>query len=774
MPGALPIDALIPQILETLRSSRNLVLEAPAGAGKTTRVPPALLAFPGEVLVLEPRRLAARMAARRVAQERGERLGETIGYQVRFEEVSSPRTRLRFLTEGVLTRRLLSDSQLSGVTAVVLDEFHERHLDGDLALALLKHLQDTTRTDLRLIVMSATLNAAPIAAYLGVCPVLRSQGRLYEVSISYSGHSASPLEDQVASAVEKVGDGLDGDILVFLPGAAEIRRAMRSCQKIAAQLGLWVLPLYGDLSPEEQDRAVQPAERPKLILSTNVAESSITIDGVTVVIDSGLARVAADSPATGLPTLFVQRISKASAMQRAGRAGRTQAGRVIRLYAAEDFHRRPDHDVPEIQRRELSQVVLELRTLGLDPQTVSWFDPPPPESLAQGYELLNRLEVSKYARRMSAMPVHPRLARMLVESERRGAAREGIAVAALLSANDRYAKTDVLEAIEEPRSPGLQQMAKQIARFVRGGATAADDAGIRMSILSGFPDRVARRRSDTEAQLASGRSAALPPGWRSEFLVALDIEDRRDQSLPLIRLASSIEPEWLVDLFPDRVCERNELIWNRTAERVEARSALVYGEIVIEETRASPDTTAAAELLAQKAYEAGVSKFIDPEEIEAFLARVAFAARHSDIPELTEADVKDALEALCLGLKSFAELKEAAASGSLLRVLRSRLPKAAERLLDEIAPERYPLRGRQVKVQYARNQTPWIASRLQDFFGLRETPAIARGQVPLLLHLLAPNKRAVQVTSDLAGFWERLYPQVKKELSRRYPKHQWP
>ncbi|MGH9593669.1 MAG: helicase-related protein, partial [Bryobacteraceae bacterium] len=308
----LPIDALLPRIVEGVDAGRNLVIEAPPGAGKTTRVPPALLGS-GEVLVLEPRRLAARLAARRVASEFSERIGETVGYQVRFEDVSGPRTKLKFLTEGVLTRRLLSDPRLIGVGTVILDEFHERHLESDLALALLRRLQKTTRRDLRLVVMSATLDAGPIVDFLDGCPILRSEGKLFDLAIEYTPHSAALLEDQVATALERLLPGLSGDVLVFLPGAAEIRRSARAVERIAERAGMLVLPLHGDLSPAEQDRAVARADRRKVILSTNVAESSVTIEGVTAVIDSGLARVAADSPWTGLPSVEVRRISQASA-----------------------------------------------------------------------------------------------------------------------------------------------------------------------------------------------------------------------------------------------------------------------------------------------------------------------------------------------------------------------------------------------------------------------------------------------------------------------------
>ncbi|MBL8177245.1 MAG: ATP-dependent helicase HrpB, partial [Bryobacterales bacterium] len=356
----LPVDSLLPQIAAALREHSCLVLEAPPGAGKTTRVPPALLdAVKGEVWVLEPRRLAARLAARRVAAERGEELGETVGYQVRFEQVAGPRTRLRFLTEGVLTRKIVSSPLLRGVDAVVLDEFHERHLDTDLALALLRRLQSGPRRDLKIVVMSATLDASPIAMFLGGCPALRSEGRLFEMSVQYRPHSSDALEQQVQGAVEGLlTKNVPGDVLVFLPGAAEIQRSLRALEPAARRWDLLLAPLHGDLSPEEQDRAVQPAGRRKVILSTNVAESSVTIEGVRAVVDTGLARVASHSPWSGLPLLSVKKISQASAIQRAGRAARTGPGVVVRLYPEEDFLRRHQRDVPEIARLDLAEMAL--------------------------------------------------------------------------------------------------------------------------------------------------------------------------------------------------------------------------------------------------------------------------------------------------------------------------------------------------------------------------------------------------------------------------------
>ena len=791
----LPIDPLIPEIVAHLRAAENLILEAPPGAGKTTRVPPALLdLFEREVLVLEPRRLAARLAARFVAAERGESVGGTVGYQVRFEEVAGPRTRLRFLTEGVLTRRLLSDPTLARVAAVVLDEFHERHLEGDLALALLRRLQRTQRPDLRLLVMSATLDAAPVAQYLGGARVIRSEGRQYPLEIEYTPHSPAPIEQQVAAALERLATrGLAGHVLVFLPGAAEIRRAHTACAPFARRNGGLLLPLHGDQSPEEQDRAVGPSEQRKVILSTNVAESSITIEGVGAVIDSGLARIASHSPWSGLPTLQVARISQASAKQRAGRAGRTGPGRVVRLYPVEDFARRPAHDTPEIARADLSPAALLLHAMGVDGlQGLDWLDAPPAAAVEHAEDLLRQLGAFTHlGQEMARYPLHPRLARLIVEARRRGVAEQGATIAALLSAGERLpaephaaTRSDLLVLMESPWSPATERMVRQVRRLARpprpptpGPRPPAEDA-LLISVLAAFPDRVARRRESSELQLAGGGPALLAPSstvTANQFLVAVEAEDRPDQKLPLVRIASGIEPEWLLDLFPERIRETAQIEWNRTAERVEAVSALMFDHIAIESHRAPPDPQAAHALLMEKAMEAGFARFADPAEIDAFLARVNFASQHAPIPPLGADDVGLALRSLASGLKSFAELESAARDGGLLSALERQLPPPARRLLDEVAPQRIRLaRGRHARVHYEAGQPPSIASRLQDFFGMSQTPAVARGAVPLVLRLLAPNQRPVQTTSDLAGFWQRLYPQVRKELARRYPKHAWP
>jgi ATP-dependent helicase HrpB len=764
------VDTILPEIIDSLKRCPNLVIEAPPGAGKTTRVPPALLEIvSGEVVVLEPRRIAARLAARRVAWEAGEQVGQTIGYQVRFEEAVGPKTRVRFVTEGVLTRRLLSDPGLKGVDAVVLDEFHERHLESDLALALLKRLQQT-RPNLRIVVMSATLDAGPVAQYLNGCPVLRSEGRQFDLSISHLPYSPKPLETQLTEALELlIAEEPSGDVLAFLPGAAEIRRAMRESQAVARRAGLLVLPLHGDLTTAEQDRAVAPASQRKVILATNVAESSVTVEGVTAVIDSGLARIATYSHWTGLPTLHVGRVSKASAKQRAGRAGRTGPGRVLRLYTVEDYMRRPEHDEPEIARSELSQLCLALRAMRIGDRTagLNWLDAPPAAAVERAELLLDRLGATgAMVHQLARYPLHPRLSRILTAAKERGVGEDGCIAAALLGSGARSEKNDLLAAIDADQDYRTRQQVEQLRRIARPARqTKHNDDALLMSILTGFPDRVARRRVGNQVLLSTGGSAEVAgEAPQYEFMAAVDAEDRKDKPLPLIRMAARIEPEWLIELFPDHVREQSGVEWNRQTERVEAVSALLYDELMIQQSRgAMPDADAAAQLLAQKALEAGIDRFVDRNALDEFLARVEFAGVESP-------DVPQALREVCMGLRSFTELKSAAEHfvAALER-------KMGIRSLNEIAPPRIRLpSGRETKVHYEPGKPPWIASRLQDFFGMRETPRIGPGRTPVVVHLLAPNKRAVQTTADLAGFWERLYPQVRRELMRRYPRHSWP
>jgi ATP-dependent helicase HrpB len=841
----LPIDPLLPEIVAALRAHPTLVLEAPPGAGKTTRVPRALLdaglAQGGEIVVLEPRRLAARMAARRVADEFGEAVGDSVGYQVRFEDVSSARTRVRFVTEGVFGRKIISSPELRGVAVVVLDEFHERHLQGDVALALVGRLRRSSRPDLRVVVMSATLATGALAEHLGA-PILRSEGRRFEVAIEYlPSPDDRPLASQIASAVRSlVAAGLDGDVLVFLPGAGEIRRAREACAKIAAEADLLVLPLHGDLSPQEQDAAVRPADRRKVILSTNVAESSITIDGVVAVVDAGVARVASQAPWSGFPRLRVEKISRASATQRAGRAGRTRPGRCLRLYTRADFDSRPEHDAPEIRRLDLTQTWLELAALGAG--DLPWLEAPPEASVRAARELLRRLgaldqgdRLSDTGRAMLAFAVHPRAARVVVEGERRGVPEDACTAAAILAEGDlrassraRFGESRTDDRATEPsdlvalvdlfyeardsgfsagalRAIGLDpgathavaRAASQLERACRRGRRTGDgsgaadaDASLRMALLAGYPDRVAKRvRPGARAiALAGGGSAELAETSvvrDAEWLVALDAEERTGAtSAPwgagrpaarggvVVRLASAIEPEWLLDLFPGDVVETMDVTWDARAERVQARESMTWEGLLLHATeRAEAPAADASRVLAEAAVAAGPGAITPREPFDRWLARARFAASVDASLRAPDDDaVRAAIVELSEGRRSFAELREA----GLLDTLRH-APGMRAGEVDRLSPDRVTLTGgRAVSIDYQTGRAPSIASRLQDFFGMTDGPRVGGGRVPLVLELLSPNGRAVQVTTDLAGFWQRHYPAVRKELMRKYPRHSWP
>ncbi|HEX4447126.1 MAG TPA: ATP-dependent helicase HrpB [Polyangiaceae bacterium] len=841
---ALPIDPLLPEIVATLRERSALVLEAPPGAGKTTRVPRALLeaglAGEGEIVVLEPRRLATRMAARRVADELGEAPGGRVGYQVRFEDVTSARTRLRFVTEGILGRRLLTSPRLDGVSVVVLDEFHERHLQGDVALALVQRLRRTTRPDLRVVAMSATLATGPLAEYLEA-PILRSEGRRFEVAIEHlPAADDRPLASQIASAVRSlVAAGLDGDVLVFLPGAGEIRRAREACEKLATEAQLLLMPLHGDLTPQEQDAVLRPAGRRKVILSTNVAESSVTIDGVVAVIDSGLARVASHAPWSGFSRLRVEKISRASATQRAGRAGRTRPGRCLRLYTRADFESRPEHEAPEIRRLDLTQTWLELAALGA--HDVPWFEAPSDASARAAQGLLERLGavdargVTATGRAMLRFAVHPRAARVVVEGERRGIARDAAVAAAILTEGDMRASgraqfgdtraddratepsdlvalIDLFREAEESRFSGgalraagldagtTHAVARVAAQLARAGKGAADerfagtateaDAALRMALLAGYPDRVARRvRPASRAlALAGGGAAELSPTSvvrDAEWMVALDAEERQGSAAArggfgagpsrggiAVRLASAIEPEWLIDLFPEQVVESRAVKWDAQAERVRATETMSWDGLALHvaEDADAPEEEA-ARVLAEAAIAAGPAAFGAPEVLERWLARARFAASVDPALAAPDADaLRAAIVRLSEGRRSFAELRATGIVDALRHAPGIRIGD-----VDRLAPERVTLAaGRAVTIEYKEGKPPSIASRLQDFFGMSDGPKVGGGRVPLVLELGAPNGRAVQVTTDLRGFWERHYPAIRKELMRKYPRHSWP
>ncbi len=837
MPG-LPIDPLLPAIVSSLRRSPNLVLTAPPGAGKTTRVPPAILeaGLGGklEVIVLQPRRLPTRLAARRVAEEMGTALGGLVGYQVRFEDLSSAQTRIRFATEGVLERRLLSDPELSKASVVILDEFHERHLDGDLCLALLRRLQQSHRPDLRLVVMSATLEAEPIARFLGGCPVLSSEGRQYPVDVQHlAAVDPRPLEQQVLSALKKAGQA-EGHILVFLPGAAEIRRTWEACTDFAQRHRIEIHALHGDLSPVEQDRAVRPSAGRKLILSTNVAQTSVTIEDTGTVIDSGMARIAAHSPWSGLPVLRLSKISKASAVQRAGRAGRTRAGVCLRLYTRQDFDSRPDHEAPEIERVDLAGAALGLHAMGSDLAQFPFFEPPPPAAIEAAQTLLYRLgaldqnrKITDEGRDLLRLPLHPRLAKLVLEGEKRGIEREATVIAAILGERDirqpshaRLGRTDhlltrpassrssdledLLERYEEAErahfdARRLQQLsldpsaARAVERIQRqlargrskrptGSRSQAEvEEALMRCALAAFPDRVAKRRSERsrELLLSEGGTAILDETSTvnaGELLVAVDAEERTTPrgTRNMVRLASQIQPEWLIDLPNNDLRESEELEWNDQSARVERISRLTYGQLVLEETRGAAPVGERASAILCKAALAGRSKLLAPRFVEQWKARLeCLAANFPDFQILPDGDalIDSMLKELCANAISFEQLQQLSPERTLLAAFAHQ----QARLYATMTPERISLpSGRSLEVHYQPGNPPWVESRLQDFFGMAQGPAICGGRVFLVLHLLAPNQRPVQVTSDLAGFWVRHYPAIRRELARKYPRHSWP
>jgi ATP-dependent helicase HrpB len=822
---SLPIDALLPRIVETLQAHPNLVLQADPGAGKTTRVPPALLDSgllgDGECWILEPRRLAARLAATRVAEELGEPLGQRAGYAVRFEQKVSKATRLRFVTEGLLLRRLHGDPALRGISAVVLDEFHERHLHTDLGITLLRRLQRGTRPDLKLLVMSATLDPGPVAAYLDA-PVLRSEGRVFPVETAFLARPDDrALELQVAEALDRLyGEGLKNHTLVFLPGATEIRACLRGCEAVAAKRGLSLRPLHGELSPEAQAHALERTDTPKVILSTNVAESSVTLDDIGAVVDSGLGREASHSPWSGLSGLRTVRISQARCVQRTGRAGRTGPGRCLRLYTEADFGARPAFDTPELQRSDLAEPWLTLHGMGIaDPRALAWFEAPPEPAIAAAEALLTRLEaledggLSAVGRRMADLPLHPRLARLAIAGQDLGIPQLALRAAALLETGNLSARQGLatrqgqlpvksghgadsdlllrLDQFEEAeisgfgagacRAAGLDGSAVQrgrravqsLGRLLPSPAEPADaETRLLKALLRAYPDRVGQLSANGTCAFAGGGGAKLDPGSRVRrpgLILALEADQVKQGtgSHTLIRLASRCEADWLLDAFPERLEDVDELTFNASAGRVERRSEIRYDGLVLDASRGPAD--AADSRVAALLAEALRDRPLD--EVPArFLARLAFLRRHRPDLELPDDLLGPLLAGACRGRASLREVQDVDWPGAL----RQAFPQETLRLLDAWAPEAIQLpKGRPTKVHYE-DDPPWIASRLQDFWGLKKTPAVAGGAVPLVLHLLAPNMRALQVTTDLAGFWQRVYKDLRPSLSRRYPKHHWP
>ena len=829
---SLPIDAVLPQIVSALKSASSVVLRAPAGAGKTTRVPPALLdaglAGDKQILVLQPRRVAARASARRIALERGGRLGDEVGYQVRFDEQISARTRIRVVTEGVLLRMLFDDPFLERLGAVVFDEFHERSLASDLALGMVRRIQQTVRPELRIIVMSATLAAEPIARFLDDCPIVESEGRTFPVEIRYLRlPDQRPIAVQAAEAVLGMLDRTGGDVLVFLPGVGEIRKTQQALEASVGDVAL--MPLYGDLPAEQQDAVLAPGQRRKVVLATNVAETSITVDGITAVIDSGLARVPSFDASIGLDRLELRRCSKASADQRAGRAGRTAPGVCLRLWDERSHAARPDFEEPEVRRVDLAGTVLQLWCWGeRDVAAFPWFEPPKPAAIEQALELLRRLgaidaqDVTPLGQTMARFPTHPRIGRLLLEGASRGCVDRVTVLAALLSERDPFLRDggadagrrgppvarhrsqsdtlDRLAAIEEFSARGtkdsvLGTINMTAARFLLRAAEQfrdmlprravqvgnakhgdASDVAVLRSLLAAFPDRLAKRRGprDRRGLMVGGRGVKLTPQSAvddGDLFLCINVDAGQSESD--VREASLIERDWLPE---DHLRTVDEVFFYPSQRRVAARRRTYWADLAIEESTAPlRDAARAAEVL----YEAAATQLelvlpSEDDDVNHFILRVRCLAvwlPTLELPTFDDDQLREVLRSLCDGRTSFEELKRA----PWLDYLQAALTPAQQQMLSREAPDRIAVpSGSRVKLQYELGRPPVLAVRMQEVFGLAQTPRVAGGRVPVLMHLLAPNMRPEQVTDDLSSFWGNVYPQVRKALRIKYPKHSWP
>jgi len=817
----LPIDDILPRIRETLERSRSVVIQAPPGAGKTTRVPLFLLDLPilqhAKIIMLEPRRLAAVNAARWMAASLGEEVGRTVGYHIRFERKVSAATRIEVMTEGILTRRLQSDPGLEGVGVVIFDEFHERSLAADTALALCLDARQELREELRIVVMSATLDGEPVARLLGDAPLLTSHGTSHPVEIRYL--SAEPDRDMVRAAAAAVRTALretEGDILVFLPGSGEIRR----CQRLLAEESPLhpaplVCSLYGDLSFADQERAIMPAERRKVVLATNIAETSLTIQGVRVVIDAGYTRQLQFDPASGLDRLVTVRLSAASAAQRAGRAGRLAPGVCYRLWTEHVQRTLVPFTPPEIRCADLTPLALELALWGVkDAATLSWLDSPPEAALNEGRRLLAALGavdregvITRHGSAMAQLSVHPRLAHMLLAAQEQGLAPLACDMAALLSERDIVRRGSELDATFTSDNDMFDRV--ELLNLWRAGTSGVDTAACRtvdraarhlMKLLGNgensgevssaaagrllalaYPDRIARRREPGSDRylLVNGRGGRLSP--RSalrdrEFIVAAVMEggERGDG---LIHTAAALS---LADVREESsgIVRQRVVAWDAGEGRVAAREEERLGALVLASSPVTPTAEEVLEAILAGIGERGLAALTWTDQAAQFLSRARFIGRYGPVgewPDLSDSflaeSLPDWLGPYLAGVRSLAGL----AGVDIVPPLKELFSRAPLRRIEEGAPTHLTVpSGSRIPLRYAGEAPPFLEVKLQELFGLAETPTVAWGRVPVVLHLLSPARRPVQVTTDLKGFWNGAYREVRKELKGRYPKHPWP
>jgi ATP-dependent helicase HrpB len=882
---ALPIYELEASLVAALRAQGRVVVQAPTGSGKSTQIPQMLRSHgfldTGEVVVLQPRRLAARMLAKRVAEEVGCALGDEVGYQIRLESRVSAKTKIRFVTEGILLRQMSFDTRLKGVAALVFDEFHERHLYGDISLARAMQIQATTRPDIKIVVMSATLDAQGLAEYLAPCEILTSQGRSFPVAIEYLpktvNFDSDPVWEVAARECARVAGQTEGDFLVFMPGAYEIGRTVQAIGARRELNGCAVLPLHGELPPEAQDRAVARTRERKIIVSTNVAETSLTIDGVTIVVDAGLARQAKFDPNRGINTLLMEKISRASADQRAGRAGRTAPGRCVRLWTEREHGQRAAQELPEVKRLDLAEVVLTLKASGIDDVAAfPWLEKPDPKGLeraealladlgalsAQGSEILNSKQlnpketaagsgmgvppmipnadygrdarattITETGRRMLRFPVHPRYARMLIEADERGCVRP-VALMAALTQGRSFLQRGLPRAVDDAREEAVgEEMASDFFLLMRAwsfaeqarydldacrrlgihaqGARAVgplfasfleiaakegldvsdrgvDVVAVSKCVLAGFSDQVAKRldTGTLRCELVHGRRGFLAREsaiQKAPLLVVAEVSEigRGDGEVStLLSLATAIEEPWLKELFPADYREERGVVYDAQMKRVITRRERRFRDLVLEAKVSGDDAplSDAAALLTREVLEGRIKIEAWDESVEQWIVRVNRMAEwfpELEVNPLTEADRATLIEQICYGeLGARAVMNKDKAD--IMAVLRDWLTAEQLAVIDDYLPEKLVMaNGRKAKLEYAKEGPPVLAARIQELYGIEGKFTLGHGRVPVKIHVLAPNHRPIQVTDDLTSFWRDMYPGVKAELSRRYPRHEW-
>jgi ATP-dependent helicase HrpB len=842
MKQPLPIDALQDGLVAACGRVRRLVLRAPTGSGKSTRIPQMLLDLnlvQGQIVVLQPRRIAARLLAARIAQERGVRLGGEVGYQIRFERVESTQTRIKFVTEALLLRQMASDPELKGIGAVVFDEFHERNLHSDVALALARRLQETHRPDLLIMAMSATLDTEGVAKWLGSAETLAADGRAYPVQIEYTHlprNSTRPIWDAAAEQVRRVlREESEGDILVFMPGSYEIMRTIGAVRNLPESGGVDILPLYGELPPEEQDRAVKPSPGRKVIVATNVAETSLTIPGVRAVVDAGLARIARFDPHRGIDTLLVEPVSQASAEQRAGRAGRTGPGRCIRLWSQTDHEARPLREVPEIKRVDLSETILLLLTSGWgEAATFPWYEKPDDKALQRALTVLADLgavdaqgKLSALGRRMSVFPAHPRYARMLLAAGELDCVYEVCRIAGLAQGRDiLFRKVDdrtenARDSVEQedgsdffPRLALLQravemkfdadacdrfgvhgqaarqadQAARQFLRLAEGQGLPvsdriADPAAVRRCLLLGFSDRLAVRldAGTLRCALVHGRTGELRRESsirNAKLLVAAEVDEiqARGGVTTYLSLATAIEEAWLQELFPAEFSTVNQVRYDGSQRRVVTRVERRFRDLVLEaKERDDAPSDAASRLLAEEvaAGRLELEKWDAP--VDAWIRRVNFLSKHCPelgIPPFDEAARRMVIEEVCAGAVAYRDIRDRPVFG----VVRGWLTHEQSMALESYCPEKIilPRKKHPARIEYTEDGQAEVEATVQELYDFPGSKLrVCLGKVPMVVCIQSPARRTQQRTTDLDAFWKGSYEGVKKELRGRYPKHEW-